>query len=182
MRLLPVAVLFGALAACVPPAGAQGWAMLDQALAGAAQSFASAQGRLGSNSMGIDTDTYSDAIGQLRFRPPGGKAEVAVLFKEQDGADARCARFAAYVIPAPQDGTATIHLCPQFFRSGTDALRQTTILHEMVHVVAGPDECLAMAYTAQVQVLATGSFQPVTGYWSQSGCETSSYKLPNTSR
>ena len=104
------------------------------------------------------------------------------MFKQQDASDSRCASFAAYVIPAPADSTATIHLCPQFFESGTDALRQTTILHEMVHVVAGPNECRAMAYTAQLQMLATGNFQPVATYWQQSGCTGSAFRLPSSQR
>jgi hypothetical protein len=179
MRLF-LLVVGCALAVSVAPANAQSWALLDRALAGATQIFAKAQDALGASSMGVSTQAYGQALVRQRFRPPGQDAAMTVLFKREDGADPGCARFAAYVIPAPQQRTATIYLCPQFFQSGTDELRTTTILHEMVHVVAGPDECLAMAYTAGVQLLATGRFQPVADYWRQSGCASSPYRLPAT--
>lgn len=178
MRFLPAIALASALVTSVVPAGAQSWGLLDRALADAVQTFAKAQGALGSSSMGVPTAAYAQALRQLRFVPSSGSGEVQVAFQAQGEGDKACTRFAAYVIPNPAADTITINLCPQFFDSGTDALRQTTILHEMVHVVAGPGECMAMAYTAQLQFLATGAFQPVTNYWRQSGCGSSAYRLP----
>ena len=70
-------------------------------------------------------------------------------------------------------------LCPQFFSDGADALRVLTVLHEMVHAVAGPDECQAMAFAARVEHAATGQFTPVDAYWQASGCEGSAYRLPD---
>jgi hypothetical protein len=178
MRFVPLAALAAALLVSTAPAKAQSWPLLDRALAEAAQTFARAQGALGASSMGVSTETYGQALRNLRFVPPGGGAPVQVAFAAQGEGDTSCSRFAAYVIPAPAAGTITINLCPQFFASGTDGLRQTTILHELVHVVAGPDECRAMAYTAKLQWLATGTFQPVTNYWRQSGCDASPFSLP----
>jgi hypothetical protein len=69
-------------------------------------------------------------------------------------------------------------LCPQFSEEGSRELRRLTVLHEMVHVVAGPDECRAMAFAARIEHLATGSFTPVDRYWQANGCDRSGFGLP----
>jgi hypothetical protein len=89
-----------------------------------------------------------------------------------------CGRFAAFVRIPPENGTVRLVFCPQFFAEGTDGLRALTVLHEMVHVVAGPDECRAMAFAARVEQTAKGSFTPVDRYWRASGCDGSAYRLP----
>jgi hypothetical protein len=89
-----------------------------------------------------------------------------------------CQRFAAYVRLPPEDGKVELVFCPQFVNEGTPALRRLTILHEMVHVVAGPDECRAMAFAAHIENLATGGFTPVDPYWRANNCADSGFNLP----
>ena len=81
-------------------------------------------------------------------------------------------------VSAQQNAVVPLVVCPRFFTPGADELRELTILHEMVHVVAGTNECQAMAFAARVQHAATGRFTPVDGYWRASGCESSQYRLP----
>ncbi|MGV8951562.1 MAG: hypothetical protein ACOH2M_10710, partial [Cypionkella sp.] len=115
--------------------------------------------------------------GRFASRTSGTTLDVRVA--RNDSELGLCAGFAAYVTPAIEQGAMVLTICPQFFLPGADALRETTVLHEMVHVVAGPDECRAMAYTAQIQMLATGRFQPVRDYWARNKCDASRYRLPD---
>ena len=59
-----------------------------------------------------------------------------------------------------------------------DALRTLTILHELVHVVAGPNECRAMAFAARIENLASGHFTDVSRYWQANSCNNSGFRLP----
>ena len=93
-------------------------------------------------------------------------------------ASGSCSRFAAFVVTPPKGGTIPLVLCPKFFTAGADALRELTILHEMVHVVAGTDECQAMAFAARIEMAAKGTFTPVDAYWRANSCEGSRYRLP----
>jgi hypothetical protein len=69
-------------------------------------------------------------------------------------------------------------ICPQFSAEGSNSLRALTILHEMVHVVAGPNECRAMAFAARIEKLATNRFTDVSRYWQANKCEGSGFSLP----
>lgn len=151
---------------------------LDQALRAATATFARAKPQLGAVTAGVETQAYGDALAGRRFHSQFWGADLAVSFVMAGAEQKRCDRFAAFAIPAVERGVVEIFLCPQFFSDGTDALRQTTILHEMVHAVAGPDECRAMAYTAQLQVLAAGAFQRVAAYWDRNDCDGSPFRLP----
>jgi hypothetical protein len=167
-----------AVLAAVMPAAAQQQDRLDAAIAAASKTFDRARPALGPMAAGVDTAAYRAALSKRRFYSTRFHAELALRYVTMRDGAGRCPQFAAYVVPAPDNGVVTIHLCPEFFRSGADGLRETTILHELVHVVAGPDECQAMAFTAQVQLLATGTFQPVDRYWASNGCDRSAYRLP----
>lgn len=155
---------------------AQQQALLDKAVAAAQKTFTAALPGMKASLFGVDIEIYGNALLTKRFTAPGG-AEIAVKTELGNSAGS-CSRFAAFVRIPAKDGVVTLVLCPQFFTAGADDLRELTILHEMVHVVAGPDECRAMALAASIQQRATGDFTPVDGYWAASGCAGSRFRLP----
>lgn len=178
MRWVVKAVLVAlSVLALVSPAMAQR-DVLDRALADAAATAREASGRLAPTEFGVDTAAYLQALEQRLFTRPDGQA-VPVRFVIEESAAGSCEKFAAYVVPVANDPSKYVFICPQFFTPGADRLRETTLLHELVHVVAGRDECQAMAFTARLQFLASGSFQPVAQYWAASKCANSRYRLPN---
>ncbi len=174
MRLF-VSILLGLLLAfAANPARADA---VQSAFNDAIVAFGQARPQLGTTRFGVDIAAYRDALtlGQFTSAHWGGGLAVAV---ETGGTGSGCARFAAYVRLPPQDGEVALVICRQFSEEGTAALRRLTILHEMVHVVAGADECRAMAFAAEVEKLATGAFTPVERYWQANGCERSGYAMP----
>ena len=140
--------------------------------------FERAGPRLAASEMGVDVTAYGDALTLGRFTSAYWGGEIGLDVVESRQADRDCARFAAYVRIPPQDGRVGLVICPQFSAEGTDALRRLTILHEMVHVVTGPDECRAMAFAARIEHLAFGSFTPVERYWQANDCAASAFRLP----
>lgn len=167
------------LATCLAtPAWADDAAVLERALDRAMATFESALPDLGNTEFGVDVRAYRDAISLRQFQSAywGGTIRLDIETEDDDGGS--CGRFAAYVRMPPQDGAIRLVLCPQFFSDGADALRELTLLHEMVHAVAGRDECQAMAFAARVEMAAKGSFTPVDAYWQASGCAGSGYSLP----
>ena len=152
--------------------------VLERALGDALVQFERALPQLGASVDGVDVAAYRDALSRQRFDGGawGGPVRLELRMGMEDGGG--CGRFAAYVRLPPEAGTVRMVLCRQFFEEGHDALRRLTVLHEMVHVVAGPDECRAMAFAARIEQLATGSFTPVDAYWRAQGCETSAFGLP----
>jgi hypothetical protein len=170
--------LFGFLLACLSvPAMAQ-QRLLDSAIDTAIASFETAWPRLEAEMFGVDTAAYRDALTLQRFQSAhwGGTVSVELAISGDDTGS--CARFAAYTRIPPEGGTVRMVLCPQFFTPGADDLRALTILHEMVHVVAGADECQAMAFAARVQQAASGTFTPVDAYWKANGCPGTAFELP----
>ena len=160
--------------ACLNPALADPIAVaFDRAIA----QFEAAYPHLPQDVFGVDVEGFRDALTLRRFasRHWGGSKHVAV---QQGLGGADCGRFAAYVVLPPDGETIPLVICPRFGTEGTDALRGLTILHEMVHVVAGPDECRAMAFAARVEKLATGQFTPVDAYWQANGCAGTGFRLP----
>lgn len=164
-----------ALAALTLPAQAD---TVGVALEQARLAFEAAAPALRGNDLGVDTIAYGNALRLREFRSDywGGTVSVGVDVAPSDAGS--CGRYAAYVRIPPQAGIVPLTICPQFSRDGADALRRLTILHEMVHVVAGPDECRAMAFAARVEQLAFGSFTPVERYWQANGCQGSAFSLP----
>lgn len=160
------------------PALAQDRASLDRALDAALATFEQALPGLAATELGVDVAAYRDALTFQRFQSSLWGGRVTVELTLRDAPEGSCSRFAAFVRIPPENGTVRLVLCPQFFTGGADALRELTVLHEMVHVVAGPDECQAMAFAARVQQAAHGSFTPVDSYWQASGCSGSSFRLP----
>jgi hypothetical protein len=154
-------------------ADAVGTALNDAIIA-----FERARPGLGMVAFGVDVAAYGDALLLGRFSSSHWGGTVVLDLEHPDEPAGACARFAAYVRLPPQNGTVTLVTCPQFRTDGTNALRRLTLLHEMVHVVAGPDECQAMAFAARVEMLATGSFTPVERYWRANDCDASGYELP----
>ncbi|HUH76336.1 MAG TPA: hypothetical protein VLZ53_03130 [Devosia sp.] len=162
----------------VTPALAHQQAMLDKAVAAAAASFARALPQLEPSEFGVETSAYGDALGLGMFHSPHwGKSLVPHLVIRQ-AASGSCDRYAAFVRMPPEDGAISLVLCPQFFTPGAERLRELTILHEMVHVVAGPDECRAMAYAARIELLAHQQHTPVDAYWHSSNCQNGAFRLP----
>lgn len=153
--------------------------MLDRAFDNAVATFETALPRLAVDEAGIDIAAYRDALTLRRFvsRHWGGTVTVDLAIRETRTGS--CTRFAAFVRIPPENGVVRLVLCPQFFSDGADALRELTILHEMVHVVAGPDECQAMAFAARIEQAAKGRFTPVDAYWQASGCAGSALSLPS---
>lgn len=160
------------------PALGQQQAMLDQALDTAIATFEAARPHLDQSKIGVDTAAYRDALTFRRFASThwGGTVTVDIAIRETRTGS--CTRFAAFIRIPPENGTVRLVLCPQFFSDGAEDLRVLTLLHEMVHAVAGPDECRAMAFAARVEQAAAGRFTPVDAYWQANGCADSGYKLP----
>lgn len=152
--------------------------MLDRALADAVATFERALPGLAASAFGVEVEAYRDALSLQRFHSAYWGDEVALDIESREGATGSCGQFAAFVRIPPEKGVVRLVLCPQFFTPGADALRELTVLHELVHVVAGADECRAMAFAARVQMAATGKFTPVDAYWRASGCVGSRYSLP----
>ncbi|HEV7291157.1 MAG TPA: hypothetical protein VGN79_02470 [Devosia sp.] len=159
------------------PARAQDPALLNNAVARAAQSLDKAAPQLGATPFGVDLATYRQVLLGRRFTSPQwGEVTLAMLIEQQ--VSGSCGRFAAYVRTPPENGTIFLVLCPKFFTEGADRLRELTILHELVHVVAGPDECRAMAFAAHVEQFSAGAYTPVGAYWATNGCASSQFSLP----
>lgn len=175
MRRAIAAIILFTLAA---PALAQEQRTVEQALDGALTTFEEALPTLSADEFGVDVAAYRDALSLQRFQSGYWGGTITVEIERRDSATGSCGQFAAFVRIPPENGAVRLVLCPQFFSRGADALRQLTILHEMVHVVAGPDECRAMAFAARIEMAATGAFTPVDRYWRANGCEQSDYRLP----
>lgn len=175
MRLLSLPLLLLALLALPSQAGAvtvntafnDAIVLLDQAMPG-----------LGPEAQGVDVAAYRNALTSGRFSSRHWGGDITLDLVESANPEGSCARFAAYVSLPPQMGTVRLTICPQFSAEGTPALRRLTVLHEMVHVVAGPDECRAMAFAARIEQLGTGSHTPVDRYWQANGCTGSAFSLP----
>ena len=169
--------LLAVLALALLPSAARADA-ISTALNDAIAAFTAARPELPAELAGVDVAAYGDALATGRFTSTHWGGEVALDLYENADAGGACARFAAYVRLPPQDGTVRLTLCPQFSAEGTRELRRLTVLHEMVHVVAGPDECRAMAFAARIEQAATGGFTPVDRYWQANGCVGSRFILP----
>ena len=173
-----LAIVILALAGGAKAASAQPSQLLEAAISDAVDRFEQALPSLGPMEFGVDVTAYRDALTLQRFSSGVWGGDIAVAVQVQDEATSSCDRFAAFARVPPQNGVVPLVVCPRFFTPGADELRELTILHEMVHVVAGTNECQAMAFAARVQHAATGRFTPVDGYWRASGCESSQYRLP----
>ena len=152
--------------------------MADTAFDRALAQFEKALPHLPAELFGVDVAAYRDAMSLRNFssRHWGGSIRLAVESRSQ--ATGSCNRYAAFVRLPPENGTVTLVLCPQFSTDGADALRTLTILHKLVHVVAGPNECRAMAFAARIENLASGHFTDVSRYWQANSCENSGFRLP----
>jgi hypothetical protein len=169
--------LLATLALALPSGPARADA-ISTAFNDAMAAFTAAKAGLPAELAGVDVAAYGQALSSGQFASPHwGEAVILDLHESADNGGS-CGRFAAYVHLPPRDGTVRLTLCPQFSAEGTPELRRLTVLHEMVHVVAGPDECRAMAFAARIEHLATGSFTPVDRYWQANGCEGSGFSLP----
>ena len=172
--------LIVALCLCSVPGMARGdeQIMLTRALDGAITQFEAARPRLGQSLSGVDIGAYGDALYRHRFAGGAWPGQTALTFDIRPDNSGSCNRFAAFVRIPPQDGVVALVLCPEFFSAGADSLRQLTILHEMVHVVAGRDECQAMAFAARIEQMAGGDYTPVDSYWQAQNCSGGPYRLP----
>jgi hypothetical protein len=149
-------------------------AAFDRAIA----QFETARRDLPAELFGIDVSAYRAALTFREFRSSYWGGTVRLNLENGSEASGSCARFAAFVRLPPSEGQISLVLCPQFWTDGADALRTLTILHELVHVVAGPNECRAMAFAAEVEQAATGRFTDVGSYWRANSCEGSGFSLP----
>ena len=166
------------LCGLAPTAQADDQALLDSALKTALARAEQALPAIAANPFGVDVAAYHAALRQRPFLSSVWGGEIQIALQIRAAPTGSCSRYAAFVRMPPEDNVLPLVLCPQFFTPGADDLRVLTILHEMVHVVAGRDECQAMAFAAQVEQLATGSFTPVDAYWAASNCASSPYRLP----
>jgi len=178
MALLARIAMAVALCCLATAARADDQALLDRALATALAQAERALPSLDAEAFGVDVAAYHAALRLQPFSSPvwGGAIQVELQIRSQ--ASGSCSRYAAFVRMPPENGRLPLVLCPQFFTPGADELRVLTVLHEMVHVVAGRDECQAMAFAAGIEQQASGSFTPVDAYWAASGCAQSPYFLP----
>lgn len=175
MKRCIAALLFALLTL---PALAEDQSKLDRALADAVATFEQALPRLTASEFGVDVAAYRDALSLQRFQSAYWGGEVRLHIEMRESATGSCGQFAAFVRIPPENSTVRLVLCPQFFSPDADALRELTVLHELVHVVAGANECQAMVFAAKVQKAATGTFTPVDAYWQANGCEGTGYQLP----
>jgi hypothetical protein len=172
---LPLLALFAGLLLAVSPARADA---ITAAVNDAIAAFALAQPQLPAEVAGVDVAAYGSALTSGRFLSRHWGGEIVLDLHESADSSGACARYVAYVALPPRDGSVRLTICPRFSAEGTDALRRLTILHEMVHVVAGPDECRAMVFAAQIELLASGSYTPVERYWEANDCPASGFRLP----
>lgn len=149
-------------------------AAFDRAIA----QFEAARPSLPAELFGVDVDAYRAALIFRKFSSSYWGDTVRLFIENGSEAENSCSRFAAFVRLPPSDGQVSLVLCPQFLTPGADALRTLTILHELVHVVAGPNECRAMAFAASVEQAATGTFTDVNSYWNANSCSGSGFTLP----
>lgn len=175
LRLIPALPLFVGLLLATP---ARAEPLLDAAFDRAIAQFERAQAQLSPTEFGVDVAAYRDALTLRRFTSSHWGAPVRLEVALREAASGSCNRYAAFVRIPPENGAVTLVACPQFLTPGADALRTLTILHEMVHVVAGSNECRAMAFAARVEHLATGRHTPVEAYWRDNGCAGSGFSLP----
>jgi hypothetical protein len=152
--------------------------VVDSAFSNAIDQFERAMPRLPDTLFGVDVPAYRDALTLRRFSSPHWGSTVELRVVRDGRGEQSCTRYAAFVRLPPSNGKLTLVLCPQFDTKGADALRTLTVLHEMVHVVAGKDECRAMAFAARIEFLATGAFTPVGRYWQANRCESSGFSQP----
>ena len=174
-----IRILMALILSCLGSAAqADDQALLERALATARVQAERALPALDGQAYGVDLAAYQAALRLAPFASAvwGGQTRVDLQIRSE--ATGSCSRYAAFVRMPPENGTVPLVLCPQFFTPGADGLRVLTILHEMVHVVAGRDECQAMALAARIEHLATGAFTPVDAYWAASQCDRSAYALP----
>lgn len=169
--LLPIAMV-------VDPAVAQQSQKLEHALDGAMAAFEMARPHLGDTLLGVDTQAYGAALSLLPLTSPYWDTTLQPHLVQRPTATGTCRRYIAYTRRPDPGGTIALVLCPLFFAQPSDHLRVLTLLHEMVHVVAGPDECRAMAYAARIEWLAYGKFTANRVYWSASGCQNSPFDMP----
>lgn len=175
MRLVPLLVTLIIFAISTTPARADA---VSSAYGDAIAAFEAARGQLPAEVDGVDVRAYGDALRTGRFTSAYWGGEIALEIIESGDNSGSCSRFAAYVRLPPQGGVIRLTLCQQFAQEGTPELRRLTLLHELVHVVAGPDECRAMAFAARIERLATGRHTPVDRYWQSNNCQTSGFRLP----
>lgn len=169
-----LALIFLALCSLVPARAD----MIESAFDRAVDQFEKAMPGLPATLFGVEVAAYRDALTLRTFSSPhwGGTTRLAVV--SDGGTTGSCQRYAAFVRLPPENGRVTLTLCPQFLSPGADALRTLTVLHEMVHVVAGPNECRAMAFAARIEQSATGAFTDVGRYWQANTCTESGFTLP----
>jgi hypothetical protein len=175
---MPICLALLLIALLAGPAMADDRAMLDEAFDAAIATFEAARPALAEFELGVDVAAYRDALTLQQFQSGHWGGRVTLDPDIRDSAEGSCSRFAAFVRIPPDNGVVRLVFCPQFFSTGADDLRRLTVLHEMVHVVAGPDECQAMAFAARIEQAATGTFTPVDAYWQASGCAGSGFRLP----
>lgn len=166
------------LAGCLSFAAPARADSVSDAFDAAIAQFEAALPSLGDELAGVSVSAYRDALTLRRFSSPFWGRELRLVVRSAADDGGACARFAAHVLLPPAEDSVTLTLCPQFRNEGTVGLRRLTILHELVHVVAGPDECRAMAFAARVEEAAMGSFTPVDAYWQANGCTGSGFSLP----
>lgn len=152
--------------------------MADAAFDRAIDQFEKALPQLPAELFGVDVAAYRDALSLRTFSSRHWGGTIRLKIEQGSETTGSCNRYAAFVRLPPENGRVTLVLCPQFSSAGADALRRLTVLHELVHVVAGPNECRAMAFAAHIEKLATGGFTDVTRYWQANNCAGSGFSLP----
>ena len=152
--------------------------VVDAAFDRAISQFETARQKLPAELFGVDVAAYRAALTFRKFTSSHWGGTITMRVENGSETNNSCSRYAAFVRLPPSDGQVSLVLCPQFSTDGADALRTLTILHELVHVVAGPNECRAMAFAAHVEQAATGRFTDVGSYWRANSCEGSGFSLP----
>lgn len=173
--MLPALFLLPALLAPVP---ATDDPAIEAAFRTAHIAFDRARPSFDGQTFGVELYSIKNALVGLPFESSYWGGTLTMTVERRENAEGPCRNYAAFVSLPPEDGAVTLAFCPEFFTPGTEALRALTVLHELVHAVAGPDECLAMAFSARVEYLAVGQYTPVEPYWRANNCAGSGYALP----
>ena len=153
---------------------------VDTAFSDAIALFERAAPALGTMPFGVDLVAFRDALSLGRFNSTHWGGTMLLDLRVETKVEGGCRDYAAFVRLPPRQGRVTLVICPEFSTPGTPELRRLTIIHEMVHVVAGADECRAMAFAAAVETAALGRFTPVDRYWQTKGCAGSGFGLPQS--
>lgn len=128
----------------------------------------------------IDPEIYRSALNQGEFYAPYWSKSVKVKYVIGTNDTPLCDTSKAYVEHEELNSrelVSTLVVCPGFFTYPHMQYQAETILHELVHVVTGPDECRAFAYAYTIIYFALSEATLNERLWSHYNCDSSTYNI-----